>query len=73
MKRGTSQIYKHVFYKDVKWDELYQQSSPALFIPPSSGDAFDMSNFDEYEDEDVHNVICEVNEDEQSLFASFNT
>jgi hypothetical protein len=71
MKMGAAQIFRHAFFKTLKWDEVYAQSSPALFRPSSSGNKFDMSNFDEYEDEDVHNVVCEVTEQEQRMFADF--
>ena len=71
MRHGTAQIYRHNFFKKLKWDQVYTRSSPALFVPPSSNDKFDMSNFDEYEDEDVHNVACELTDEEQDMFVDF--
>lgn len=71
MKKGTKQIFSHSFFKKLKWNDVYTRGSAGPFKPPMSADPFDMSNFDEYEDEVIEGVQSDLTEREQKMFSNF--
>lgn len=53
LKNGVQDIKSHKWFSSTNWIQIYQKDVEAPFIPKVK-DMADTSNFDEYEEEDIH-------------------
>ena len=70
MRKSTKQIFAHKFFAPLNWQYLYEKRNQGPMIP-KCGTAFDMSNFDEYEDKRVKGVKGNLTQAEQDKFKAF--
>mmetsp|Transcript_15058 Transcript_15058/g.29014 ORF Transcript_15058/g.29014 Transcript_15058/m.29014 type:complete len:788 (-) Transcript_15058:272-2635(-) len=61
-KNGSKAIIKHPWFSSMDWMKLEKQQLPAPFVPDIRDD-FDVSNFDEVDDENMHKGNCGPCED----------
>jgi hypothetical protein len=69
-KHGSNAILSHPFYKNLKWDDVFERRTKPSFIPKVTSNAFDTSNFDEYDEDRTKSKA--LSKTEQASFEEFD-